>query len=53
MKKMLENLGLITLVPFGLHISTTHNLFMHLIIEFLKINTMNEINQTLKEKMSS
>jgi hypothetical protein len=35
MKKMLENLGLITLVPFELQISTTHNLFMHLIIEFL------------------
>jgi hypothetical protein len=53
MKKMLENLGLITIVPFGLHISTTHNLFMYLIIEFKKINTMSEINQISKEKMSS
>jgi hypothetical protein len=34
--KILENLGLITLVPFGLQISTIHNLFVHLIIEILK-----------------
>jgi hypothetical protein len=34
---MLENLELITLVPFGLQISTIHNLFINLIIKFLQI----------------
>jgi hypothetical protein len=36
MKKMLENLELITSIPFGIQNSTTHNLFMHLIIELYK-----------------
>jgi hypothetical protein len=42
-EKMLENLGLITLVPFGLQTSTIHNLFVHLIIEFKKINNVSEM----------
>jgi hypothetical protein len=36
MKNMLENLELITSIPLGIQILTTHNLFMHLIIELYK-----------------
>jgi hypothetical protein len=50
---ILENLEFITLVPFGLQISTTHHFFMHLIINFFKITSMGELNQISKENKSS